>query len=189
MTIHVKRHLAAAAVAVGLAVGSAGVAAAVTGTSSPQAVAPAVQSTLSESQAEVPGSEAADPAESTGQSEADEAAALATQAVISEQQAIDAAVAATGGTAGGALLEDENGTAIYAVEITLGDGSLLDVKVDAASGAVLAQDSSDGIEADEAAGTEAPEGTEAADASDTDNIQHESQYGDGQNDPDAGHQD
>ena len=72
--------------------------------------------------------------------ESDENAALAPLAKISSADATKAALAAVPGTAGAAVLENENGNVVYGVTITTSTGST-DVKVDAGTGKVLAQDS------------------------------------------------
>jgi len=82
------------------------------------------------------GSIAVDEEQSGGLSEADEAAALAPLATISEDEAIAAAQAEVPGTVDEVELEDENGSLVYSVDI----GSR-DVKVDAGTGAVLHIDS------------------------------------------------
>lgn len=95
-------------------------------------------------------------------SEADEAVALASQATLTADEAIASAVAANPGS--GAVkteLDNENGALVYSVELDNG----LDVKVDAASGAVLNT---------EQAGSD--EQAETADqAGDTDSVQDESE--------------
>ncbi|WP_035255030.1 PepSY domain-containing protein [Agrococcus lahaulensis] len=83
-------------------------------------------------------------------SEAEEAASLQGLATVTPEEATAAALAAVPGTAGDAVLEDENGYVLYEVQVTEADGSVIDVKVDAGDASVLAQ------EADE------PEGTDEA---------------------------
>lgn len=91
------------------------------------------------------------PAETGEQSDAEEAQSLAGLATITPAQAVAAATAAVAGQAGTAQLENENGYVVYAVEVTAADGTTTDVKVDAGTGRVLAQQS--GEEGD-AAGTD-----------------------------------
>jgi uncharacterized membrane protein YkoI len=81
-------------------------------------------------------------------SEAEEAASLQRLAKITPEQASAAALAAVPGTAGNAVLGDENGSVVYEVPVTAADGSVVEVKIDAGDASVLAQ------EADEAEGTE-----------------------------------
>lgn len=70
-------------------------------------------------------------------SEAAEAAALASKAVISEQQAIDVALAANPGTSTVKVsLDNENGLVVYSVELSNG----ADVKVDAVTGQIASTD-------------------------------------------------
>jgi hypothetical protein len=80
--------------------------------------------------------EANEPAEDPA-AEAAEAAALASKATISEQQAIDAALAAHPGTTMVKVsLDDENGLVVYSVELSNG----ADVKVDATTGQIASTD-------------------------------------------------
>lgn len=80
--------------------------------------------------------EANEPAEDPA-AEAAEAAALASKATISEQQAIDAALAANPGTTMVKVsLDDENGLVVYSVELSNG----ADVKVDATTGQIASTD-------------------------------------------------
>ena len=81
-------------------------------------------------------------------SEADEAASLQGLATVTPEEATAAALAAVPGTAGDAVLEDENGFVVYEVQVTAADGAVIEVKVDAGDASVLAQ------EADEAEGTD-----------------------------------
>jgi uncharacterized membrane protein YkoI len=67
-------------------------------------------------------------------------AAVATQlqkaAKITEQQAIDAALKEVNGTVKKVELEDENGVAVYEVQIVDANGKGFEVKVDAATGKI-----------------------------------------------------
>lgn len=87
---------------------------------------------------------------------------LRSLAKISDAQAKAAAVKAVGGSATGVQLGDENGYVVYEVAVTTPSG-VLDVKVDAGSGAVLAQESGDEAESGTESGTEsgAESGTES----------------------------
>lgn len=79
-------------------------------------------------------------ADGTGQdNEAADAAALAPLASIDAAAASSAATAAVPGTAGTPVLEDENGSVVWGVEVTRADGTVVDVKVDAGNGTVLSQ--------------------------------------------------
>jgi LPS sulfotransferase NodH len=59
-------------------------------------------------------------------------------AKIDAAQAIKAALTRTNGKMLGVRLEDENGFLVYGVKVVTPDKSIVDVKVDAGSGAVLA---------------------------------------------------
>ena len=93
---------------------------------------------------------------SSGASEQGEAAALASQAKITADQANAAALAQFPAAAIKATeLDSENGTVVYSVKLTDSAGKAQDVKVDATSGQVLPAQA----EAAEANGT--PEATES----------------------------
>ena len=156
--------------ALGLALGSFGIAAAATGDTLP-ADAPA-EDTIELQDPSYTGSVLA-PAEDESLTEAEEAASLEGLATISAGAAEDAATAAVPGAVGKVELDNENGSVVYSVEITDSAGTEVDVKVDAGNGAVLDQQADDGDEADEA---------------DDDNVQHENEH-EGENDPDEGHED
>jgi|GEM_PF-1528747 len=83
------------------------------------------------------------------------AAALETS--ITKEQASDIALAAnSGATVIAAEFEDENGTAIYAIDLKAADGNVIEVKVDTADGAILStetdteDDSTDDADMEEA---------------------------------------
>jgi hypothetical protein len=61
-------------------------------------------------------------------------------AKIDAAQAIKAALTRTNGKMLGVRLEDENGFLVYGVEVVTPNNSIVDVKVDAGSGAILALD-------------------------------------------------
>lgn len=63
-----------------------------------------------------------------------------TLAKITPDQAVQKALAGTKGQVLKTELEDENGFLVYGVEIVTPDKSIVDVKVDAGSGKVLAMD-------------------------------------------------
>jgi hypothetical protein len=76
--------------------------------------------------------------EAGGANEQAEAAALASQAKISADQANTAALAQyPGGTVSKTELDNENGTVIYSVHVTDSAGKKQEVKVDATSGKVM----------------------------------------------------
>ena len=156
--------------AMGLALGSFGVAAAATGDTLP-ADAPA-EDTIELQEPSYTGSVTA-PAEDESLTETEEAESLKGLARITADEAQAAALKAVPGTAGKVELDNENGSVVYSVEIADSAGAEVDVKVDAGNGAVLDQQADDGDEADEA---------------DDDNVQHENEH-EGENDPDEGHED
>lgn len=88
---------------------------------------------------------------------------------VSAERAETAALDAVGsGSGSGSVTENElgneNGFAVWEVEVTASDGTTKEVKVDAGDGSVLAteDEESEGIEGPEdAEGTEGPEGAEA----------------------------
>lgn len=92
--------------------------------------------------------------EGSGGEEA-ENAALSGLAVITPEEAATAAGSAVAGTVGTAALENENGFVVYQVDVTAADGSVVEVKVDAGTGAVLAQEADN----DASEGAEGAEGT------------------------------
>jgi uncharacterized membrane protein YkoI len=93
-----------------------------------------------------------DGAQYEGVSEADEAAALASSATITPEQAKAAALAANAGaTVVKVELDNENGALVYSVELS----NSLDVKVDAGNGDILSTEQAD------------------AEAGDQDNVQEE----------------
>ena len=89
----------------------------------------------------------------TDASEAAESASLEALATLSPADAKAAALAAVPGTAARPELENENGSVVYGVEVTQADGTVVDVKVDAGNGDILAQDDESG----EAGHDEGPE--------------------------------
>jgi hypothetical protein len=90
--------------------------------------------------------------------EASEAAALASQAKISVDQARAAALAKfPGATVGKIDLDNENGVVAYSVELTDTSGKKQDVSIDATNGSVLA------AQAEGAETPGAPEGPETGD--------------------------
>lgn len=80
----------------------------------------------------------------------DKAAETAAQqkAAITLVKAIDIAEQATGGKSSEAEFDLKDGKAIYEVEVTLADGSEVEVNIDAESGAVLSQKADDGKDDD-----------------------------------------
>ncbi|MDO8107175.1 PepSY domain-containing protein [Isoptericola sp. b441] len=162
--IRKSRKLAATGVVAGaLLAGGASMAAASTSAATPSApAAPAVEAAGTEvpdAQEGAEGTETADgtepqdpsyagsvqaPADQTAdgssqENEAADAAALAPLASIDAAAASSAATAAVPGAAGTPVLEDENGSVVWGVEVTRADGTVVDVKVDAGNGTVLSQ--------------------------------------------------
>jgi len=75
--------------------------------------------------------------------DAAEATALQPLAKITADQAKAAALAAVPGTAGQPQLQDEDGYVVYGVAVKTAAGATMDVKVDAGTGKVLAQERDD----------------------------------------------
>jgi len=135
-----KKRLYAGVVALGLAVGSVGIAAAATSGSADLGA---------------PGSDAAEvqepaytgsvqaPAEDESLSDADEVKQLEPLATISADDAAAAANAAVPGDVSEVELDSENGAVVYSVEITDTAGEHTEVTVDAGNGAVLRQKADD----------------------------------------------
>ncbi|GMQ86099.1 MAG: hypothetical protein BMS9Abin07_1671 [Acidimicrobiia bacterium] len=167
-----KKRLYTSAVALGLALGSVGIAAAATGGGSAPA-APAEDSTEIQEPAYTGSVQA--PAEDETLTEAEETSELEGLAKITAEEAASKASAAVPGDVTQVELDNENGTVVYSVEITDDAGGEIDVKVDAGDGTVLDQQADDD-ESDE------------ADEADDDDIQHENENG-GDNDPDEGQED
>jgi len=69
-------------------------------------------------------------------------------ATVSFEQAVQNALASIQGQVLKMELEDENGFLVYGIEIVTADKSIVDVKVDAGSGDVLAMDADDADEHD-----------------------------------------
>ena len=134
-----KKRLYTSAVALGLVLGSVGIAAAATGPSEPGA--PAEDATEVEEPVYTGSVEA--PAEDESLTEAEEAAQLEGLAGITADEAAAAAAAAVGGDVTEVELDNENGTVVYSVEITDAAGVDVDVKVDAGDGAILDQQADD----------------------------------------------
>jgi uncharacterized membrane protein YkoI len=156
--MNVRKTITTSALALGVLAGSAGVASAVTSSSS--ATQPSSSANAVEDQTQDPmlnGS--VQSPEVDGQSEADESAALESLASITADDAGQAALVANpGATVDGVQLGNENGSVVFEVDMTDASGAAIEVKVDAGNGAVLAQESGDG---------------EADDSTETDGIDHE----------------
>jgi len=73
-------------------------------------------------------------------------------AKVSMDEAVQNALAAVAGQVLKVELEDENGFLVYGVEITAADKTIVDVKVDAGSGSVLAMDKDQADRADHESG-------------------------------------
>ncbi|MDZ4825402.1 MAG: PepSY domain-containing protein [Actinomycetota bacterium] len=130
-----RRLVYTGATALGLVAGTAGLAAATTQSSEPSATTAPSDEETGDSNPNYTSSITAPDNENEGN--------LAALATITADEAAGAATTATGGTAGETELENENGNVVYGVEITLPDGTKLDVKVDAGNAAVLAQETDD----------------------------------------------
>lgn len=158
-----RKRMFTSAVALGLVVGSVGVAVAATGVASdsPPAIGEAT-----EAQEPVYTASIQAPVEDESLSEADEATQLEQLATISAQDAAAAAAAAVPGDVGKVELDNENGAVVYSVEITDTGGGETDVKVDAGDGTVLDQQADDGDEADDEAGVV-----------DNDDVEDENEHG------------
>jgi len=165
-----KKRLYAGAVALGLVVGSVGIAAAST-SGSADATAPA-DDTTEVHEPTYTGSVQA-PAEDHSLSDADEAKQLEPLATISADEAARAATGAVSGDVGEVELDNENGAVVYSVEVTDAAGAQTEVTVDAGNGTVLSQQSDDDehegddkaneVEDDNGSENEAQHGTEVDD--------------------------
>ena len=120
-----RKAVATGAAALGILLGAAGITAAATNSGGSSQVSEADHADESSYQSSIT---------------APENASIDGLATITPDQAAAAATSATGGTAGKVELENENGNVVYGVEITKPDGTMLDVKVDAGNGHVLAQE-------------------------------------------------
>ncbi len=157
-----RRLIYTGALALGIVAGGSGLAAAATNQTAP--------STAADQAGAEPDDAAPTYTASITAPDDENEANLATLATITADDATAAATAATGGTAGETELENENGNVVYGVEVTLPDGTMRDVKVDAGNATILAQaaDEPDGNEADEADGVDCEDGIDAATGADCD---------------------
>jgi len=167
----ITKRIYVASAALGLMLGTAGIAAATSHTTA-QPVSATVEADVQEPSYE----SSITFTETEGQTEADEQAALEGMAAISADDA-EAAAASITGTVTEVELDNENGAVVYSVDKLQDDGTSIDVKVDAGTGEVLAQDLGDDDE------------SEAGEADDN-NIQHENEFDGAEgDDPDEGHED
>lgn len=127
--------LAAGGLAAGGAAGLAGIANAQTAPPQPAASANAAANAN-----ETPGSEAADDTSNETGDAQDSNDPRPTDVKLSAGQASAAAIGAVPGTAAAPELQDEDGTAVWGMEVTKADGTQVEVKVDANSGTVLKQE-------------------------------------------------
>jgi uncharacterized membrane protein YkoI len=161
-----RRLVSTAAIAFGLVAGAAGIAAAATSqASTPEATSAPTDTETNDPAPSYHSSVTAPDDENEGD--------LAQIATITTDEARAAAVNATGGTAGDTELENEDGNVVYGVEITLPDGTMLDVKVDAGNATILAQepDEADGNETGETGetgGVDCEDGLDATTGADCD---------------------
>lgn len=164
-----KKGLYTGAIAIGLALGTMGVASAA---SSQTAPAPA-ETEVDLQEPSYTGSIEA-PADDETLSDTEEDVLLESLATITVEEATAAAQAAVAGDIVEVELDDENGSVVYSVEIVDASGTEVDVKVDAGNGTILDQQTDD--DADEDADD------------DTDDVQHENEH-EGENDLDEDHED
>lgn len=162
MKTTVTRAIATGTLVAALALGGTGVAMATTGAASAPAGMtsseqdPSYVGTIpapNDGRTDTDGAENAETSESVESSddtaaEAAESAALEGLAQVTPEEATAAALKAVPGTAAAAQLENENGYVVYGIEVTAADGTVIDVKIDAGDGAVLAQDAADSETAD-----------------------------------------
>jgi uncharacterized membrane protein YkoI len=136
-----KRALFTAAAAIGLTAGAAGLASATTTSASPPAAndSPSYTSSVT----------VANGADNGTENDTAESARLAALATVTADQATQAATAAVPGTPATPVLENENGNVVYSVHVTTATG-VIDVKVDAGNGKVVAQDQGDNEGSDSA---------------------------------------
>jgi len=152
-----KKRLYVSAVALGLAVGSVGIAAAATGGTGDSS---STGDDTSEVQEPVYAGSVQGPAEDESLSETDEATQLELLATITADDAAAAASAAVAGDVGKVELDNENGAVVYSVEITDSTGAETDVKVDAGDGTILDQQADDGDDTDDESGEIDDDGVE-----------------------------
>lgn len=163
MKTTVKRAIATGTLVTALALGGTGVAVATTGgaatpadsTSSEQdpsyvGTIPAPNDGTADEAEGTEGTEGPEGAEGADDTaaEAAESTALEGLATVTPEEATAAALKAVPGTAASVQLENENGFVVYGIEVTATDGTVIDVKVDAGNGSVLAQDAADAETAD-----------------------------------------
>jgi len=182
-----KKRIYVSAVALGLTIGSVGVAAAATGSGGEPAASTDETAEAQEVQEPVYTGSIQAPAVDESMSEADEAAQLGGMATITPDEAATSATGAVPGSAGKAELDNENGAVVYSVEVTDDAGTVTDVKVDAGDGAVLDQQVADGDEAAEA-GDESGEAAEA-DIDEVDDQSGDQNEDQSDNDADEGAED
>ncbi len=165
-----RKTITTSAIALGVLAGSAGIASALSSTSPADQSTPAAANAESDRIQEPTLDGSIKSAEVEGQSEAEESSALTALATISSDEAAASALAANpGATVNGVELGNENGTVVYEVDLTDASGAALEVKIDAGTAAVLAQESGDENESD-ASATEEAEGDEGTE---TDGIDHQ----------------
>ena len=167
-----KKPLYTGAVAIGLALGTMGLATAATTQTTPAVDNSAVEADVQDPSYD--GSIAA-PAEDDTLTDAEETAQLEALATVTADEAAAAASAAVPGEVVEVELDDENGSVVYSVEIVDSSGAEIDVKVDAGTGEVLDQQ----IDDDDASSDGDVDG---------DDIQHENEH-EGDNDPEEDHED
>lgn len=164
-----RKHTYSALAGLGILVGTAGIAGAASGGSTPldQALGSVEAATETDDDANDQVSYVSSITADSSGTENDEASQLADLATTSEADATNAALAAQSGTVTSVQLENEDGNVVYAVVIDTGTG-VVEVKVDAGNASVLAIDT--GADTDEGADSESEDETEddAEDGSDAD---------------------
>ncbi len=165
-----KKIIAGVAAAAVLTVGAG---AAMAAQQQPQDTTTGTQTTQQEEQEPSVNGSVAAPAETEAddategpENETAEAKQLKGLAKIDQTAAEKAALDAVPGEVKETELDNENGSVVYAVEVTDKDGQLQEVLVDAGDGTVLAQEAEEdeGSEANEGPENEANEGPEAGEA-------------------------
>jgi uncharacterized membrane protein YkoI len=145
--MNVRKTITTSALAVGVLVGSAGLANAMTSSGSPAQQVPAPPAADGDQDQDPMLDGSIQLAESEGRSEAEESSSMAALATITDAEATEAAVAANpDATVDAVELGNENGSVVFEVTMTDSSGASLEVKVDAGNGTVLAQESGDEVD-------------------------------------------
>lgn len=121
-----------------------------------------------------PQDNANDRAKNAKDNEKQESTQLASMAKITAEQAKASALKAVAGTVTKVELDNENGNLVYSVEVKTSN-SIIDVKVDAGNGKILAQDSGQDKENKASEKESKASETEKSSTADNDNVQLEQQ--------------